>query len=66
MERDILGLYSGYGLYPVIYMRFSRWVKSGVLERVYAALAGEGLQDADVRTLDSTSVKAHTLTPSGV
>jgi hypothetical protein len=35
------------------------WAKNGVLERVYAALCAEGLQDADVYALDSTSVKVH-------
>jgi transposase len=48
-----------FGNWHVIYMRFSRWAKNGVLERVYAALSEDGLQSANVYALDSTSVKVH-------
>jgi transposase len=48
-----------FGNWHVVYVRFSRWAKNGVLERVYAALCEEGLQNADVYALDSTSVKVH-------
>jgi transposase len=48
-----------FGSWHVIYMRFSRWAKNGVLERVYAALSEEGLQGASEYALDSTSVKVH-------
>jgi len=48
-----------FGHWHVIYMRFSRWAKNGVLERVYAALCEEGLLYASVYALDSTSVKVH-------
>ena len=48
-----------FGNWHVIYMRFSRWAKNGVLERIYAVLSEAGLQQADVYALDSTSVKAH-------
>ena len=48
-----------FGNWHVIYMRFSRWAKNGVLERVYAVLSEEGLQCADAYALDSTSVKVH-------
>ena len=48
-----------FGHWHVIYMRFSRWAKNGVLERVYAALSEEGLRHASTYALDSTSVKVH-------
>jgi hypothetical protein len=37
----------------------SRWAEKGVLERVFAALVGEGLLVARVCGLDSTPVKPH-------
>jgi len=33
-----------FGKWHTIYTRLNRWAKSGVLERVYAALAVEGLR----------------------
>jgi transposase len=48
-----------FGHWHVVYMRFSRWAKNGVLERVYTALSEEGFQITDVHALDSTSVKVH-------
>jgi len=48
-----------FGNWHVIYMRFSRWAKNGVLEKLYAILCEEGLQHADAFALDSTSVKVH-------
>ena len=48
-----------FGNWHVIYMRFSRWARNGVLEKVYAALSEEGFQNADRYALDSTSVKVH-------
>jgi transposase len=48
-----------FGHWHSIYMRCSRWAKSGVLARVYAALSDEGLQGMPVYKLDSTSVKVH-------
>ena len=48
-----------FGHWHVIYMRFSRWTRNGVLERVYAALSAEGLLHADANALDSTPVKVH-------
>src|SRR5215510_5761339 len=48
-----------FGNWHVIYMRFSRWAKNGVLQRVYTVLSEEGLRHADVYGLDSTSVKVH-------
>ena len=48
-----------FGRWHVIYMRFSRWAKNGVLERVYAVLGEEELLHANVYALDSTSVKVH-------
>ena len=48
-----------FGNWHVIYVRFSRWAKNGVLEKIYAVLAEGGLQCADAYALDSTSVKVH-------
>jgi transposase len=48
-----------FGSWHAIYVRLNRWAKNGVLERVYAALAAEGLTAANVYALDSTAVKAH-------
>ena len=48
-----------FGNWHVIYMRFSRWVKNEVLERIYTVLSEEGLRQANVYVLDSTSVKVH-------
>ena len=43
-----------------IYVRLDRWSCNGVLERVYTALAKEGLLDAmRVCALDSMAVKVH-------
>ena len=48
-----------FGDWHVIYMRLSRWSVSGVLERVYKALAAEGLAYRMVFALDSTAIKVH-------
>jgi transposase len=48
-----------FGAWHVIYVRLNRWAKNGVLERVCAALQGEGLQGISVVSLDSTAVKVH-------
>jgi len=48
-----------FGPWHTIYVRIDRWAKNGVLERVYAALAAQGLKGIQVYSLDSTSVKVH-------
>ena len=50
-----------YGPWHTIYMRFNRWSKNGVLERVYKALQEEGFvpQTTEFAGLDSTSVSVH-------
>jgi transposase len=48
-----------FGPWHVIYVRFNRWAKSGVLERVYTALKDEGLSTTKVYALDSTAIKVH-------
>jgi transposase len=48
-----------FGHWHVIYMRFSRWARNGVLERIYAAVSEEGFQNVAAFGLDSTSVKVH-------
>jgi transposase len=50
-----------FGKWHTIYMRFNRWSKNGVIERIFEALQEENI--IDVRTeivhLDSTTVKVH-------
>ena len=48
-----------FGNWHVIYMRFSRWTKNGVLERVFTVLSEARSEGADLYALDSTSVKVH-------
>jgi transposase len=48
-----------FGNWHVIYVRFSRWAQSGVLEKVYAALSEEGFLNVEAYGLDSTSAKVH-------
>jgi transposase len=48
-----------FGPWHVIYVRFNRWAKSGVLERVYTALIAAGLKEIKVLALDLTAVKVH-------
>ena len=48
-----------FGNWHVIYMRFSRWAKNDVLQKIYSALSEQGLQHAEVFALDSASVKVH-------
>jgi transposase len=48
-----------FGPWHSVYMRFNRWAKNGVLERVFAALQREGLISRKVFSLDSTSIKVH-------
>jgi transposase len=53
------GLPQSFGPWHTIYVRIDRWAKNGIRERVYTALAAEGLKDIQVYALDSTSVKVH-------
>jgi transposase len=48
-----------FGPWHSVYMRFNRWAKNGVLERVVTALQAEHLLDLKVFSLDSTSIKVH-------
>ena len=48
-----------FGPWHIIYVRLNRWAKSGVLERVYTALAKQGLRTMNVAALDSTAIKVH-------
>jgi transposase len=50
-----------FGNWATIYKKFSRWVKSGVLQRIFAALQTEKIIAVRVQALalDSTSCKVH-------
>jgi transposase len=50
-----------YGNWATIYKKFSRWAKSGVMQRVFAALQLEEIiaVSVEVLALDSTSCKVH-------
>ncbi len=52
---------SEYGNWNSVYKKANRWAKSGVLERVFAALQKEQIIsiNVEVLALDSTSVKLH-------
>ena len=55
------GLPERFGNWHTVYTRMNRWSKSGVLDRVFAALQEEGIirVSVAVMALDSTSVKVH-------
>ena len=50
-----------FGNWHTIYVRFNRWSKNGVMERVFDALQKSDSIDVrtDVLCLDSTSIKVH-------
>ena len=50
-----------FGKWATIYKRFSRWAKSGVMQRIFAALQAEEIISihVEVLALDSTSCKVH-------
>jgi transposase len=48
-----------FGDWHVIYVWLNRWPEKGVLERVYATLAAEGLADMGACALDSMIIKVH-------
>ncbi len=55
------GLPAKFGNWHTIYTRASRWAKSGVLDRVFAALQANDVINIQVEhvSLDSTAVKVH-------
>lgn len=50
-----------FGKWQTIYKKFSRWAKSGVMQRIFAALQAEEIIaiHIEVLALDSTSCKVH-------
>lgn len=48
---------SAYGPWQSVYTRFSRWSKSGVLQRLFEGLADE--RDDEGYLIDATIVRAH-------
>ncbi len=50
-----------FGRWHTIYMRANRWAKSGVLDRVFAALQANDIVNiqVDFICIDSTAVKVH-------
>ena len=55
------GLPQSFGKWHTIYTRMNRWAKSGVLDRVFAALQQRQIIQVRVEavSLDSTAVKVH-------
>ena len=55
------GLPPEFGKWETIYKKFSRWAKSGVIQRIFAALQAEEIIaiHVEVLALDSTSCKVH-------
>ena len=53
------GLPAHFGRWHSIYMRMSRWAKSGVLDRVFEKLKEQMDILPEALSLDSTSVKVH-------
>src|SRR5262245_44254661 len=47
------------GYWHAVYMRFRRWEKRGVWQRLWQQLQGEGLAEARALFIDSTTVRAH-------
>ena len=56
---------SEYGYWHVIYKRFSRWVKAGIIKRLFVELAAQKLIEIDLQTalialgLDSMTAPVH-------
>jgi transposase len=50
-----------FGNWDTIYKKFSRWAKSGVMQRIFAALQAEEIIaiHVEVLAMDSTSCKVH-------
>jgi transposase len=50
-----------YGKWHVIYKRFHRWVKAGIIEKLFRALHVQGVMDLTVlkRLMDSMTVPVH-------
>jgi transposase len=55
------GLPAEYGRWHTVYMRFSRWAKAGVLDRVFEELQVLNFLKVKIEAvaMDSTSVKVH-------
>ncbi len=50
-----------FGNWHMIYMRFSRWTKSGTIQRIFQELQKQNLIDikGEILCLDRTSIKVH-------
>ena len=50
-----------YGNWHVIYKRFNRWVKAGIINRLFQELHVQGIAEPDalIRLLDSMTVPVH-------
>ena len=51
----------GYGNWHVIYKRFNRWVKAGVIERLFREMHDQSIIEPDqaIRLMDSMTVPVH-------
>ena len=50
-----------YGNWHTIYVRFNRWCKSGVIDRIFETLQEENIIEirTEIICIDSTSIKVH-------
>lgn len=50
-----------YGNWHTIYVRFNRWCKNGVIDRIFEALQEENIIEirTEIICIDSTSIKVH-------
>ena len=50
-----------YGNWHSVYMKFSRWLKNGTIQKIFDEVRNMGLVkiDTDVLCIDSTSIKVH-------
>jgi hypothetical protein len=50
-----------YGKWHTIYMRFNRWAKKGIIERIFEELQNMNIIDnrTDLLCIDSTFIKVH-------
>jgi transposase len=53
---------SEYGNWHVIYKRFNRWVKSGIIARLFKELAAQGINESDLQTIEELALGLDSMT----